>query len=184
MGKTHKNTKSPRFYQKKFRKLFKLFHRTIDGVKEKNDMRSDYALYTVAIIFFIITGTVSVLELTEFERNLGIITTAVLGLLFIGLGYSQRPRITETEPLLTPAPTTPPTITREETATEAAPTVAPLTEVKGIGEKRAEQLEGLGFNTIEELAKASAKKLASKLKISPKITAKWIENAKKLTEKS
>mgnify|MGYP001036499485 CR=1 FL=1 len=147
-------------------------------------MRSDYALYTVAIIFFIITGTVSILELTEFERNLGIITTAVLGLLFVGLGYSQRPKITRVESLPTPAPTIPPTITKEETATEAAPTVAPLTEVKGIGEKRAEQLKGLDINTIEDLAKASAKGLASKLKISPKITAKWIGNAETLAEKS
>jgi hypothetical protein len=147
-------------------------------------MRSDYALYTVAIIFFIITGTVSVLELTEFERNLGIITTAVLGLLFVGLGYSQRPTITRIESLPTPAPTIPPTITKEETATEATPPVAPLTEVKGIGERRAEQLKGLGINTIEDLAKASAKGLASKLKISRKITVKWIGNAKELTEKS
>jgi len=147
-------------------------------------MRSDYALYTVAIIFFIITGTVSVLELTEFERNLGVITTAVLGLLFIGLGYSQRPKTTTIE--APPAPTTPTTITEEETETviEAAPTVLKLTEVKGIGEKRAEQLKGLGINNVENLAKVSAKDLAAKLKISSKITGKWIENAKKLTEKS
>jgi predicted flap endonuclease-1-like 5' DNA nuclease len=148
-------------------------------------MRSDYALYTVAIIFFIITGTVSVWELTEFERNLGVITTAVLGLLFIGLGYSQRPKATTIEaPSL--APTTPATITEEETETviEAAPKVVELTEVKGIGEKRAEQLKGLGINSIENLAKASAKDLAARLKISPKITGKWIENAKKLAGKS
>jgi len=147
-------------------------------------MRSDYALYTVAIIFFIITGTVSVLELTEFERNLGVVTTAVLGLLFIGLGYSQRPKITRVESLPMPAPTTPITITKEETARGSAPTVAPLTEVKGIGERRAEQLKGLGINTVEDLAKASAKELASELKISPKTTEKWIGNAEKLAEKS
>jgi len=147
-------------------------------------MRSDYALYTVAIIFFIITVTASVLELTEVERNLGVITTAVLGLLFIGLGYSQRPKITRVESLPTPAPTTPITITKEETATEATSSVAPLTEVKGIGKRRAEQLKGLGINTIEDLAKASAKELASELKISPKTTEKWIGNAEKLAEKS
>ena len=148
-------------------------------------MRSDYALYTVAIIFFILTATAAfMLKEAESERNLWVVTTAVLGLLFIGLGYSQRPKITEIEPLPTSAPTTPATITKEETVTEAAPTVAPLTEVKGIGEKRAEQLKGLGINSIEELAKASAKELASELKISPKITAKWIGNAKKLAEKS
>jgi len=147
-------------------------------------MRSDYALYTVAIIFFIITGAVCVLEITEFERNLGVITTAVLGLLFVGLGYSQRPKITRVESLPTPASTTPITITKEETATEATSAVAPLTEVKGIGERRAEQLKGLGINTIEDLAKASAKELASELKISPKTTEKWIGNAEKLAEKS
>ncbi len=147
-------------------------------------MRSDYALYTVAIIFFILTATAAfMLKEAESERNLWVVTTAVLGLLFIGLGYSQRPKITKIQPLPTPAPTTPATITKEAVI-EAAPTVAPLTEVKGIGEKRAEQLKGLGINSIEELAKASAKELASEVKISPKITAKWIGNAKKLAEKS
>jgi len=145
-------------------------------------MRSDYALYTVAIIFFILTGIVLAYQVES--KELWIVTTAVLGLLFVGLGYSQRPKITRVESLPTPAPTTPITITKEETATEATSTVAPLTEVKGIGEKRAEQLKGLGINTIEDLAKASAKELASELKISPKITEKWIGNAEKLAEKS
>jgi predicted flap endonuclease-1-like 5' DNA nuclease len=185
MGNNNKNAKFPRFYQIKFRKLFKLFHRTIDGVKEKDDMRSDYALYTVAIIFFILTATTAfMLYEAESERNLWVVTTAVLGLLFIGLGYSQRPKITRVESLRTPAPTTPATTTKEETIIEATPTVAPLTEVKGIGEKRAEQLKGLGINTIEDLARTSPKELASELRISRKITAKWIGNAKELTEKS
>jgi predicted flap endonuclease-1-like 5' DNA nuclease len=58
---------------------------------------------------------------------------------------------------------------------------AGLTEVKGIGEKRAAQLKAIGVSTIEDLAKASAKDLATKLNISPKITTKWIENAKEIT---
>ena len=153
--------------------------------KEKNNMRSDYALYTVAIIFFIITGAVSVWELTEFERNLGVITTAVLGLLFIGLGYSQRPKAMTIE-APPPTATTPATTIEEETETviEAAPMVVELTEVKGIGEKRAEQLKGLDINSVENLANASAKDLAARLKVSPKITSRWIENAKELAEKS
>ena len=146
-------------------------------------MRSDYILYTIAIIFFIITGIASAINLAEFEKQLWVVTTAVLGLLFIGLGYSQRLRTTTIE--TSPVPTAPATIIEEETetVTEAAPTVAALTEVKGIGEKRAEQLKGLGINSIEDLTEASAKRLAGKLKISPKITRKWIENAKKLAEK-
>jgi predicted flap endonuclease-1-like 5' DNA nuclease len=159
-------------------------------------MRSDYALYTVAIIFFIITGIVFAIQMDETYKSLGIITTAVLGIFFIGLGYTQRPRAKvqtaatapSTPPSsIQPAPPPPPTITEtfeEKVAETAVPAWTPLTEVKGIGEKRAEQLKALGINNVEELAKASAKELASKLKISPKITQRWIENAKKLTEKS
>lgn len=148
-------------------------------------MRSDYVLYTVAVIFFILTAIAAFELQAESERNLWVVTTAVLGLLFIGLGFSQRPKATTIE-ASTMAPTTPITIAEEETKTviEAAPKVVKLTEVKGIGEKRAEQLKGLGINSIDNLAKASAKDLAVNLKISPKITGKWIENAKKLAEKS
>jgi predicted flap endonuclease-1-like 5' DNA nuclease len=147
-------------------------------------MRSDYALYTVAIIFFIITGIVFAYQV----ELLWAVATAILGLFFIGLGYSQSPKPKATT-IETPPPT-PPTVTevveeeKTETAIEAAPTVVELTEVKGIGEKRAKQLKALGINSVEDLAKASAKDLAVKLKISPKITGKWVRNAKKLVEKS
>jgi predicted flap endonuclease-1-like 5' DNA nuclease len=147
-------------------------------------MRSDYALYTVAIIFFILTAIAAFAQQLE-EKNLWVITTTVLGLLFIGLGYSQRPKATTIETPLPPS-TTPATITEEqaETTIEAAPTVRALTEVKGIGEKRAKQLESLGINSTEDLVETSAKDLAAKLSVSPKITRKWIENARKLAEKS
>jgi predicted flap endonuclease-1-like 5' DNA nuclease len=58
-----------------------------------------------------------------------------------------------------------------------------LTMVKGIGGKRAEQLEALGINSVQDLAKASAKDLASKLKISPKITGRWVGTAKEMVRK-
>jgi len=156
-------------------------------------MRSDYALYLVAIIFFIITGMSFALGLGEFERNLSVVTTTVLGLLFIGLGYTQRPKPKPTiieAPPPAPAIPTPPTVPEVvkeetvETAVEVTPPKMELTEVKGIGEKRAEQLKALGISSVEDLARASARDLAEKLKISPKITGRWIENAKKLHEKS
>jgi len=158
-------------------------------------MRSDYALYTVAIIFFIITGMAFALELAEFERNLWVVTTAILGLLFIGLGYTQKPKpqaITVEASPQVPAPEmpTPSPVTevmkeeKVETVVEVAPQKMELTKVKGIGEKRAEQLKALGISSVEDLAKASVEDLAEKLKISPKITGRWIENAKKLLEKS
>ena len=155
-------------------------------------MRSDYALYMVAIIFFVITG-ISFVALSEPERNLSVVATAVLGLLFVGLGYSQRakPQVKAAEPTTpAPAPTPQPTVSEvvvEEkpvTLAEVAPPKLELTQVKGIKEKRAGQLKAIGINSVEDLAKASAEDLAAKLKISPKIVGKWIEDAQKLLEKS
>jgi predicted flap endonuclease-1-like 5' DNA nuclease len=170
-------------------------------------MRSDYVLYVVAIIFFIITAAVATYAVTQ---QLWIVTTAVIGLAFIGLGYSQRPKqatapVTPNVPPPPPSPqqqqqqketplmvTAPPqpTMTDVVKHEEAAPILpAPqpsasvLTNVKGIGEKRAAQLKALGINSIEDLATASAKNLATKLNISPKITTKWIENAKEVGQK-
>lgn len=164
-------------------------------------MRSDYALYAIAIIFFIITLMAVFVQLEL--KELWIITTTVLGFLFIGLGYTQRPKSQAVPP--PPAPTPPPMSTltstpeqtpatetvqeeKKEIAIEAAPAPVPQTpelmKVKGIGAKRAEQLKAIGINTIGDLAKASAEDLASKLQISPKITSRWISEAKKLTEQS
>jgi len=154
-------------------------------------MRSDYALYIVAVIFFLISITVFFYQVEY--RELWTVTTVVLGFLFLGLGYTLRPKITatttETPQPPTPAPPTTvtetptPTVTeRAEVTVETAPTIE-LTQVKGIGPKRAEQLKSLGINSIKDLAEASAKNLATKLEISPKITRRWIENAKKLVEK-
>jgi len=173
-------------------------------------MRSDYALYVAAIILFIIAGTSAAVPLEDEE--VWIVTTVVLGLLFAGLGYTQRPKpkakiTVETPPVLTPAPTasiasstappppsiapsTAPTVTEPvkeekiEVTGEPTPSVLGLTDVKGIGEKRKEQLNVLGINSVEDLAKASADDLATKLKLSPKITLKWIKDAKKQLEKS
>ncbi|MEM1539206.1 MAG: helix-hairpin-helix domain-containing protein [Candidatus Bathyarchaeia archaeon] len=161
-------------------------------------MRSDYALYGVAVIFFILTGVA--LAYRAEPKEVWIVLTAVLGLFFLGLGYYQRPKPKRLEVATTvppAAPTTtvevsppppPPTPTVQETAKmpieKATPAIRDLTEVKGIGEKRAAQLKSVGINTVEELAKSSAEDLASKLKVSPKITSAWIENAKKLIEKT
>jgi predicted flap endonuclease-1-like 5' DNA nuclease len=157
-------------------------------------MRSDYALYAVAIIFFILTA-ITAFALAGLEQSLSVVSTTVLGLLFIGLGYSQRPKpqaITVEARPQAPAPEMPtpspvPEVMKEEkveTVVEITLQKMELTEVKGIGEKRAQQLKALGISSVEDLAKASAADIAEKLKISPKITGKWIENAKTLAEKS
>jgi predicted flap endonuclease-1-like 5' DNA nuclease len=159
-------------------------------------MRSDYALYVVAIVFFILTGVVVAYSV---EQQLWIVTTAVLGLVFIGLGYTQRPRqitsITTTPGIATQITTPPPPppvqtavkekIKEEKTEqVEALPSATGLIQVKGIKEKRAEQLKTIGINSIDDLANASASDIAAKLQVSPKITGKWIESAKELAKKT
>jgi predicted flap endonuclease-1-like 5' DNA nuclease len=55
-----------------------------------------------------------------------------------------------------------------------------LTQVSGIGEKRATQLKEIGIILVDDLAGASAEDLASKLKVSAKVTAKWVTNAQEI----
>jgi len=156
-------------------------------------MRSDYLLYSIALIFFVLTG--AVLIYTVEMRELWIVATAFLGLLFTGLGYYQRQRpaattTTEAPPPPPPAPAPIIEVSKEATVEIAEPVPSlpkpigtDITLVKGIKAKRADQLKALGINSAEDLAKASAKQLGSKLDLSPKITARWIESAKELTEK-
>jgi predicted flap endonuclease-1-like 5' DNA nuclease len=171
-------------------------------------MRLDYTLYILAAVLLIITAVPFVapigVETTE-TQSLWVVSTLVLGLLSIGLGYSQRPK-TEAQscqPAMTPAqetiPQAQPAATMEapeeapiapiKVATaKAAPVATPavaataLTQVKGIGEKRAVQLKALGINSVEDLSKASAATVAKKLKISLKIVDNWIANAKELVK--
>jgi predicted flap endonuclease-1-like 5' DNA nuclease len=165
-------------------------------------MRLDYTLYVLAALLLIITVLPFVITIEGVEsdtRSLWVVTTVVLGLLSIGLGYTQRPK-TEAQ-ACQPAVTT-----NQETTTQAQPaemeapkqekTVAPteparvenaaltmaLTQVKGIGEKRAVQLKTLGINSVEDLSKASAATVAKQLKVSPKIVGSWIANAKELVK--
>jgi predicted flap endonuclease-1-like 5' DNA nuclease len=156
-------------------------------------MRTDYVLYAVAVILFIITAIVAASSM-DFKQ-LWIVGTAVLGLFFAALGFSQKPRLSASIPEA-PAPAQAPTPVRPTVAEvkvpkmEEAPAIVEtpkptleVTQVKGVKAKRAEQLKALGINTVEELANASAEDLAKKLKISSKFTEQWIQSAKELTAK-
>jgi predicted flap endonuclease-1-like 5' DNA nuclease len=162
-------------------------------------MRLDYVLYIVAIICFIITGGVAY---AATQQQLWIVIPAVVGLAFIGIGYTQRPK-EETITQMAVAPPPPPLTTARAEVTqvkqeikmeekkiepspviEIKPATHELLEVKGIKDKRALQLKAVGIDTVEDLAKASATDLATKLKIAPYFTGKWIENAKQIVEKS
>jgi predicted flap endonuclease-1-like 5' DNA nuclease len=156
-------------------------------------MRLDYPLYVVAIILFAITA-ISSIVLVEFERNLSVVTTVVLGLLFLALGYTQRPHLTASAfkapappaaPIATQAPPVVEAPKKEEPVVEITPPrITELTTVKGIKAKRAEQLKALGINSAEDLAKASPQELSEKLKIAQYFTERWVASAKETVEKS
>lgn len=86
------------------------------------------------------------------------------------LAETQRAKI-ETEK----AGTTPPA--KRKTLGTA---ISELTQVEGIGQKRAQQLASIGIDSVEKLAKADQKELSEKLKISEKTATRWISNAKKI----
>jgi predicted flap endonuclease-1-like 5' DNA nuclease len=172
-------------------------------------MRLDYTLYLLAAVFFLITAISLAMVAEQTEKSLWVVTTVVLGLFSIGLGYTQRPKVSavvqqpavsipQTATLQTPQAATveapaieapkeekiemtleTPKVIEAPAPTPAVPTIQ-LTQVKGIGEKRATQLKALGINSVDELAKTSAEDVAKKLEISPKIVRKWIAGAKEL----
>ena len=155
-------------------------------------MRLDYTLYVLAALLLIITVIPFVITIEGVEsdtRSLWVVTTVVLGLLSIGLGYTQRPKTeaqacqpavsTQAQPAEMEAPKQEKTLTpTEPDMVENAASTMALTQVKGIGEKRAVQLKTLGINSVEDLSKASAATVAKQLKVSPKIVDTWIANAK------
>ena len=57
-----------------------------------------------------------------------------------------------------------------------------LTEIKGIGHRRARELKAAGVRTVSDLAKRSAKNLSEKTGIPIKTISKWIVQANEMIE--
>src|SRR3989304_4388986 len=55
-------------------------------------MRLDYIMYALAVVFFIVTAVSLVLVAEQVQQSVWVVTTVVLGLFSIGLGYTQRPK--------------------------------------------------------------------------------------------
>ena len=94
---------------------------------------------------------------------------------------TQEPGISAMQPIILQQKPEPPANT--VSSQEFNEPLMALTEVNGIGEKRASQLKAVGINNVNDLATASAVDLAKTLKISPKIVAKWVDSAKQLQQK-
>jgi DNA-binding protein len=74
----------------------------------------------------------------------------------------------------------------EEKTTKSKSTIIQpieLTNIAGIGAKRAENLNSHGITSVQDLAKLDPKELSKKLKISDKRVTKWINAAKEILNK-
>jgi predicted flap endonuclease-1-like 5' DNA nuclease len=172
----------------------------------------DYTLYALAIVFFILTALSAVLVTAETDKSIWVITTAVLGTLFVIVGYYMKPQVKAASQPVAPMPQepapaapvaeapkveppivetskieVPPLIKAQKVETPSVETKASaqtkgLTQIRGINEKRVVQLRANGINSVKDLAKASASDLATKLEVSPAIVKMWIGSAKKLVK--
>lgn len=144
-------------------------------------MRSDYALYSVALICLILSAFFffrSDLIPTEMKVIIPSVLV-ILGLAFVGLGYMMRPgEAMSTQSTSQPIPATTPT------SPLIVKSPLKLTTVKGIGPKRAVQLKRLRVGTVEDLAKASAKVLSAKTGVSQKVARRWIQEANELIKEA
>jgi predicted flap endonuclease-1-like 5' DNA nuclease len=89
------------------------------------------------------------------------------------------PSTVEVEPVAVAASVAPAEGASQETSTKIE---SAFSQIRGISEKRAEQLKSVGINTLQDLANASATELAEKLSVSPKIVKMWVGSAKKLSK--
>jgi predicted flap endonuclease-1-like 5' DNA nuclease len=160
-------------------------------------------LYTVAIIFFVITGISFAILNTEFERTLSVVSTTIFGLLFLALGFAFRPKPTATPMSTTPASTTPqlsisiPPLQAEPVATitqQPAPiteTIVPAkaetvteTALEAVPRKlRLTRLKGVGETRAMQLNNAGIRNIEDLKNASAKDLAEKLDISPKTTER-
>jgi len=105
-----------------------------ETVERRNEMRSDYGLYVVAVICFIIAGIFLTSAIPEYtlEETMGKAAIAiflVLGILFAVGGYALRPKVAVPTPRAPPPlpaePVPPPSPPPVEEKIEEAPVAPP-----------------------------------------------------------
>ncbi|MGQ9566142.1 MAG: helix-hairpin-helix domain-containing protein [Candidatus Bathyarchaeales archaeon] len=151
-------------------------------------MRLDIVFYFLGIVCFALAIFIPFYDTINLITSSFMIVLILFGLLFMTFGYSTRPKKfriirlppkpIETKPTEQKAPQQPPPT--QSSIPRPSVVSKELTEIKGIGPRRLAQLKNLQITSIEELAKWSAADLAAKTGVSTKITAKWIEEARRL----
>jgi predicted flap endonuclease-1-like 5' DNA nuclease len=176
---------------------------------EDATLRIDYSLYTLAIVFFILAAVSFIVISDSNTQIIVVVSAAIWGVIFLIIGYLLKPKplilplsasteaitqevraepmpqkdIEEVKTVIVQPELTPPAAI-PEIEIQAPPVDKPvakleLTQIKGIGEKRAAQLLSNGVTSVVDLANCDATDLAKKLKISPKFVEKWVAAAKK-----
>ena len=90
-------------------------------------MRYDYVSYVIAILCFVLGGLLFMgyaqyIELTTGSEVTDLVImmfSAILGLVFVGLGYAVRPKKPTPAPLPAPIPSTPPKLTEAKPRKES-----------------------------------------------------------------
>jgi outer membrane biosynthesis protein TonB len=93
-------------------------------------MRTDYILYVIAVICFIVAGYAAAYPFTSIatSNDLTVIVLAIIGIIFVGSGYSLRPQtraVTRIEPTI---PQTKPAIEERSTPPPLAAEPSPKPE--------------------------------------------------------
>jgi hypothetical protein len=132
-----------------------------ETVRRQNKMRSDYGLYVVAVICFIIAGVFLATEPGQTMYQVAMGTFAILGILFAAGGYALRPKVpTLTAPQPLPVRPSPPPLPPpvEEKVEEAPVAPSPPTPTP----PPAEEVPTLPTPALEEPAKVEEEKPAEK----------------------
>jgi predicted flap endonuclease-1-like 5' DNA nuclease len=158
-------------------------------------------LYTVAIIFFVITGISFAALSTEFERTLSVVSTTIFGLLFLALGFAFRPKPTAAPasttltsvapqpPISAPPPPSEPiaTITREpapiaETVVPAKAETVTETVLEAVPRKlRLTRLKGVGKTRAKQLNDLGVRNIEDLSNASAEDLAKKLNISPKIT---
>jgi protein TonB len=104
-------------------------------------MRTDYILYVIAVICFIVAGLTAARPYTSTTSNmLIVIVLAIIGVIFIGSGYSLRPQtrvvtraeptIPQTKPAMEERPPLSPQVTEPTPTPEPTPSPGTTEEIK------------------------------------------------------
>jgi outer membrane biosynthesis protein TonB len=113
-------------------------------------MRTDYILYVIAVICFIVAGLTAAHPYTSNPSNALIaIVLAIIGVIFVGGGYSLRPQthiakrveptIPQTKPAMEEQPTPPPSTAEVAPKPEPGPAAEPMPPTEAIEETKKEE---------------------------------------------